>query len=145
MNGMLDPFDRAPFTVGKRPLVDWYSKLAELRNENDALSIGAAGFSAPDADVLTVLRFVGGGRDEFGLEAENGAFFAVINRSAYEKRIVADLWAGHAGLTAAEAEALRAYGITRARCLLSGDSAAVSEGLVQLALPPESARIYRLM
>ena len=43
MNGMLDPFDRAPFTVGKRPLVDWYSKLAELRNENDALSIGGGG------------------------------------------------------------------------------------------------------
>ena len=145
MNGMLDPFDRAPFTVGKRPLVDWYSKLAELRNENDALSIGAAGFSAPDADVLTVLRFVGGGRDEFGLEAENGAFLAVINRSAYEKRIVADLWAGHAGLTAAETQSLRASGITRARCLLSGDSAAVSEGLVQLTLPPESARIYRLI
>ena len=47
--------------------------------------------------------------------------------------------------TAAETQSLRASGITRARCLLSGDSAAVSEGLVQLTLPPESARIYRLI
>ena len=100
MNGMLDPFDRAPFTVGRRSLVDWYSTLSELRNENDALSVGAVGFSAPDPDVLTILRCVSGGRDEFGLEAEDGVFLAVINRSAYEKSIVADIWAGHAGLTA---------------------------------------------
>ncbi len=144
MNGMLDPFDRAPFTVGRRSLVDWYSTLSELRNENDALSVGAVGFSAPDPDVLTILRCVSGGRDEFGLEAEDGVFLAVINRSAYEKSIVADIWAGHAGLTADEASALRSAGLSRAVCLLSGDSAAVSEGLIRLTLPPESARIYKL-
>ena len=106
--------------------------------------MGAAGFSAPDPDVLTVLRAVCGGRDEFGQAAEDGVFLAVINRSACEKSIVADLWAGHAGLSGAQLRQLRDSGLSRAVCLLSGDTAAVSEGLMQLTLPPESARLYRI-
>ena len=144
MNGLLDPFDRAPFCQGERPLTDWYAALAAARNGNDALSVGAAGFSAPDPDVLTVLRAVCGGRDEFGQSAEDGVFLAVINRSACEKSIVADLWAGHAGLSGAQLRQLRDSGLSRAVCLLSGDTAAVSEGLMQLTLPPESARLYRI-
>lgn len=47
MGGMLDPFDRAPFTSGARPLTDWYSTLGKIRNAHDALSTGAAAFLRP--------------------------------------------------------------------------------------------------
>ena len=124
MNGMLDPFDRAPFTVGKRPLVDWYSKLAELRNENDAhLHRGGgllrAGRGRADRTAFRRRRagWNSAWRPKTALSSPSST------ARPMKKRIVADLWAGHAGLTAAETQSLRASGITRARCLLSGDSA----------------------
>jgi 4-alpha-glucanotransferase len=62
MQGMLDPFNRGPFASGTRPLMDFYAALGRFRNENDALSTGAAAIFTPNADVLCVLRFISGGR-----------------------------------------------------------------------------------
>ena len=55
-----------------------------------------------------------------------------------------DLWLDNAGLTAAELAGLRAQGHTRAECLLTGETAEISEGLLRLKLPPESVRIFEL-
>lgn len=99
MGGMLDPFDRGPFTMGARPLTDWYAALGKIRNGHDALSTGAAAFSAPDPDVLCVLRCVTGGKDVFRLPARNGAYLAVVNRSDWDKQLVADIWLDNTGLS----------------------------------------------
>ncbi len=144
MSGMLDPFNRAPFTTGKRPLVEWYQALGEARNGHDALSVGRAAFSAPHPDVLCVLRCITGGHDELGGEAEDGVCLAVINRSAYAQEVVCDLWLDNAGLTAEQLDGLRGMGLKRAVCLLHGEELAVDNGLVKLSLEPESAHIYVL-
>ena len=144
MGGMLDPFDRAPFTTGARPLTDWYTALGKIRSAHDALSTGAAAFFAPDADVICILRCISGGADAFGEAAADGAVLAVINRTDWEKDLVLDLWLDNAGLTAAELAGLRAQNHTRAECLLTGETAEISEGLLRLKLPPESVRIFEL-
>ena len=144
MSGMLDPFNRAPFATGKRPLVEWYQALGEARNGHDALSVGSAAFSAPHPDVVCVLRCVTAGLDELGGKAENGACLAVINRSSYAQEVVCDLWLDNAGLTERELEELRGMGFTKAACLLCGEELPVGNGLVKLSLEPESAHIYVL-
>ncbi len=133
MGGMLDPFCRAPFREGKRPLADWYAALAGARNAHPALSTGAAAFLAPDADVLCVLRF-----------GTDGAFLCAVNRSSAEKRVVADLWQGNAGLSSGELSKLKSVDITTATCMFSGSSFKVSHGLADLLLPPETAYILEL-
>lgn len=93
MGGMLDPFDRAPFTTGARPLTDWYTALGKIRSAHDALSTGAAAFFAPDADVICILRCISGGADAFG-EAlrRTGAFLAVIKPHRLGEEPGARLW-----------------------------------------------------
>lgn len=144
MQGMLDPFDRAPFSQGTRPLTDWYAALGRIRRANDALSVGAVAFSAPDADVLCLLRFISGGSDGFGKSAENGAFLVAVNRSPAPRRVVADLWLDNAGLSTAELAAFKALSVTRGVCLLTGEELSADSGLAELNLPPESVRIFKL-
>ncbi len=144
MNGMLDPFNRAPFTMGKRPLVEWYRTLGRARRENDALSCGAVAIFSPQADVLAVLRCVSGGRDCFGGAAQDGAVLAVVNRGGETREIVIDLWLDNTGLSSSELDGLRALGLTGGVCLLTGEECAVAEGLVKLSVPPASARLFKL-
>ncbi len=144
MNGMLDPFNRAPFTMGARPLVEWYQALGEARNGHDALSAGSAAFSAPHPDVLCILRCVTGGRDSLGGEAKNGVCLAVINRSSEPREVVCDLWLDNAGLTGAELDSLHALGLNTARSLLDDELISFEAGLLKLRLAPESAHIYEL-
>ena len=144
MNGMLDPFNRGPFHMGARPLVEWYQALGAARKNNDALSVGSAAFSAPHQDVLCILRCVTGGRDCFGESAENGVFLAVINRSGERREAVCDLWMDNAGLTRAELVALKSMRFAKGVDLLGGDDVAVENGLVKLNCPPASAALYRL-
>ncbi|NCB50844.1 MAG: glycoside hydrolase family 13 protein [Clostridia bacterium] len=144
MQGMLDPFNRAPFTAGKRPLTDFYAALGRIRNENDALSVGAAAFFAPNADVLCLLRFISGSKDVFGLAAENGAFLIAVNRAGEERRVVADLWLKNTGLSSSEQYDLLNAGLTHGTCLLDGTEISVGQGLADMTLPPETAHIFRL-
>ena len=144
MNGMLDPFNRATFSTGARPLVGWYQKLGQLHSEYDALKCGGVAVFSPHADVLAILRCVTGGRDCFGSEAENGVLLAVVNRASEPREVVCDLWLDNAGLTGEELSALQALHLTEAVCLLDGDRAQVEDGLVKLNLAPESAHIYLL-
>ena len=82
MCGVGDPFNRQPFTLGDRRLHDWYASLSAQRNGAPALSTGEAKFMAASADVLLILRWIEGGKDVFGLPADNGAYLTVINRGA---------------------------------------------------------------
>lgn len=144
MQGMLDPFNRASFGAGKRPMTDFYAALGRIRNENDALSTGAAAFFAPNADVLCILRFLSGGTDVFGKPAEDGAFLIAVNRSGEERRAVTDLLLGNTGLDASKQESLKNAEFTRGTCLLDGTEIRVRRGLANMNLPPETAHIFRL-
>lgn len=145
MNGMLDPFDRAPFNLGARPLIDWYVALGSARNSCDALNVGAVAISAPDPDVVCVLRLVTGGVDQFGSPATNGAILIVINRSSEERHVVADLWLGNAGLAPEELDELKKRDYSSARCLLTNTKVSISSGLAELNLPPQSAFYFQLV
>ena len=126
------------------PLTDWYAALGKIRNGHDALSTGAAAFSAPDPDVLCVLRCVTGGKDVFRLPARNGAYLAVVNRSDWDKQLVADIWLDNTGLTTKQLDGLKSLGLTRARCLLTGREFAIADGLIKFDIPAESAMIFEL-
>ena len=144
MQGMLDPFCRGPFQEGKRPLTEWYALLGRIRNENDALSAGAAAFYAPGPDVLCILRFIRGEQDLFGTPASDGAFLIAVNRSESPRLAVADLWLDNAGLTGAELAAFKAKDPARGVCLLTGEEIRIDSGLVRLSLQPGAAHIFRL-
>ncbi|MEG1790449.1 MAG: glycoside hydrolase family 13 protein [Oscillospiraceae bacterium] len=144
MAGMLDPFCRAPFTEGHRPLTDWYARLSSLRNGSAALSTGAVAFSAPCADVLCLLRFIRGGEDVFGETAEDACYLVCVNRAAEPRQVVADLWLQNAGLSRGELSRLKSLPITRGRCLLTDAELSVNDGLALLTLSPETAYVFRL-
>ena len=92
MTGVNDPFCRAPFQENPdcRSLHDRYAALAALRNAAPALSTGEARFMAASSELLLILRYIRGGRDAFGLPAEDGAYLAVINRGDRELPFEAD-------------------------------------------------------
>ena len=90
MWGTGDPFNRAPFVEDDAQLHDDYAALAARRSENACLQTGEAVFAACSADVLTVLRYIEGGRDVFGDAAEDGAWLLVLNRSGSEQPWAAD-------------------------------------------------------
>ena len=81
MEGVGDPFNRAPFKEGDRALHDWYAYLSNLRRGADALSTGRAAFFASDSEVMIVLRYITDGKDVFGEAAENSVWLCVLNRS----------------------------------------------------------------
>ncbi len=83
MTGVGDPFCRGPFREDPEAasLHDRYAELAALRNAVPALSTGEAVFMAASSEVLLILRYIRGGKDVFGLPAEDGATLTVLNRS----------------------------------------------------------------
>ena len=98
MEGVGDPFNRAPFKEGNQALHDYYAKLCELRNSADALTTGRAVFFAADSEVLLVLRYITDGRDVFGDACENGVWLCVINRSDAARPYYVDCGAAGLGL-----------------------------------------------
>lgn len=91
MCGTGDPFNRAPFREGDGELCACYAELAARRNASDALKSGEAVIAACSTEVLTVLRYVRGGRGALGEAAENGAWLLALNRSGSEQPFEARL------------------------------------------------------
>ena len=108
MWGTGDPFNRAPFREGETELHDFYASLAARRNENTCLQTGEAVFAACSSEILTVLRYIRGGRDCFGAPAQDGAWLLVLNRSEREQRWEADASAAGGGLLCGSIGPLRA-------------------------------------
>ncbi len=104
MEGVGDPFNRLPFRENDGELHAHYRKLCSLRGGADALSTGEARFFAESVDVLLILRYVTGGRDVFGLEAENGAYLCVINRGTGARSYSVDCSAAGKGIVRGKAE-----------------------------------------
>ena len=81
MEGVGDPFNRAPFKEGSKALCECYARLGAVRNSSAALSTGRALFFADNSEVLLVLRYITDGKDIFGDESENSVWLCVINRA----------------------------------------------------------------
>lgn len=104
MEGVGDPFNRAPFREGSGKLHDCYQRLAALRNSAPALSTGRAVFLAENSDVLLVLRYITDGKDIFGEESENGVWLCVVNRSDTQRPYSADCSAAGLGVVTGVAQ-----------------------------------------
>ncbi|MBQ6465967.1 MAG: glycoside hydrolase family 13 protein [Oscillospiraceae bacterium] len=98
MDGACDPFNRAPFREGDGELCAYYAALAARRNGSDALRCGEAVIAACSREVLTVLRYVRGGRGALGEAAEDGAWLLAVNRSDEEQPFEAELEAVGGGM-----------------------------------------------
>jgi glycosidase len=108
MTGVNDPFNRGVFKEGDKALHDFYAELAALRNSAPALSTGHAEFMTECRDVLLILRYITDGKDAFGMEAENGVYLSVINRSEHACQFTADCSAAGLGKYSAVAAPLSA-------------------------------------
>ncbi len=76
MEGLRDPFCRAPYVKQEKDTREWYSHLANLRRSSSALSHGDVAFAAPDEDCLCILRF-----------DENERYICCVNRGWDAKRL----------------------------------------------------------
>lgn len=79
MEGVGDPFNRAPFREGDRDLHDYYANLSALRNSDPVFAEGAVSYDAPSGDMLTVLRYYPGEDRK-----SDSVFLTVINRGGEE-------------------------------------------------------------
>ena len=79
MEGVGDPFNRAPFREGDRDLHDYYVNLSALRNSDPVFAEGAVSYDAPSGDMLTVLRYYPGEDRK-----SDSVFLTVINRGGEE-------------------------------------------------------------
>ena len=98
MQGLCDPFNRAPLQMCDTQMLQWYAQLTTLRHAHPALTRGEVAVFAPAGDVLCVLRVIAGGRDAFGEEAEDEALLLIVNRAAHPVHCHAELTCPGAGL-----------------------------------------------
>ncbi len=139
MNGFLDPFNRETFRDGPHELTEDYQRFARLRRSADALRAGHAVFYAPDPDCAGVLRYITGGRDALGREAQDGAYLVMVNRSDAHKRFVIDFMARSALFAPGHQSALRFLLGNKATCLLTGKTYVVRDALLELTIKGMSA------
>lgn len=144
MNGFTDPFNRAPFTMGNHPLVEWYKQLSALRNAHPALSTGSIAVCAPNNDVVFVLRMITDETDALGLPAENGCYLLAVNRSQNAVILDCDLADSCIGFTTKEKCAFSLLHCTTAVCALTGETAHIAETHLTAQLPGLSVRLYQL-
>ena len=98
MEGVGDPFNRAPFKEGSKDLHECYARLGALRNSAAALSTGRALFFADNSEVLLILRYITDGKDIFGEESENSVWLCVVNRTDAERPYSVDCSAAGLGV-----------------------------------------------
>ena len=98
MQGLCDPFNRAPLQMCDTQMLQWYAKLSALRHAHPALQRGEIAVFAPAGDVVCILRIITGGHDAFGAEAEDEALLLAVNRAAHTVRCHVELTCPGAGL-----------------------------------------------
>jgi glycosidase len=145
MTGLLDPFNRQPYTRRDGDMLGHYRELARIRNENPVMQTGSAIFYSTNGKVLGILRFNLGGTDAFGRPAENCAIFTACNPSEKSHRIVIDLRAEKECLSNEYLEIFRSLEWQRAIGLTNGETIEIKGGLLDVELPPLRADIYELV
>ncbi|SHK57139.1 4-alpha-glucanotransferase [Selenomonas ruminantium] len=90
MEGFKDPTNRRPYKWqgGDEELREFYHTIIRARNENDALQTGELLSLTAEGDILAFARVVRSGHDVFGMDAANGAFITIFNRSRTDSHTV---------------------------------------------------------
>lgn len=144
MTGLLDPFNRQPYHVKDEGIRESYKWLAATRNSHQALRTGSSVFYSTNGNVLGILRFIYGGKDAFMNEGEDSFILMVCNPADAVHRIVIDLHSEKECMTAEQMEMFRQLEWQEAIDLYSGEALQAAGGLLEINLPPVTARFYRL-
>ena len=139
MQGFLDPFNRETFKEAPYDLTEDYRQLAMLRKATDALQTGHVVFFAPDPDCIGVLRYVTGGRDALGREANDGVYFVAINRSDGSRLVVFDFLSRNQLFAAKHQRILRPVFNGTVTCQLTRNQYLIVDGLLEITLNSLSA------
>lgn len=145
MNGLLDPFNRLPYSQPDKEMVEYYKRLANLRKENDALKTGDCVFYAHCEDIFGILRFCMNGTDAFGNMAKDGMFLTAANRSQETKKFVIDLFADMQMLAQEQRDFFQNIDFQYGHGTLSGQDYPIREGLIEVELPPQSADMIEVL
>ena len=100
MQGAFDPFDRGTFSEEDIELKEFYSGLAEARNQSEALKFGEVGFCAPDDDIICILR-----------ASEKQGVLTVVNRGSRKQCLKLEISKDFRGLPKKTVEAFNVYTI----------------------------------
>jgi len=144
MQGLCDPFNRAPLQMCDTQMLQWYAQLTTLRHAHPALTRGEVAVFAPAGDVLCILRVIADGRDAFGEEAENEALLLIVNRAAHPVRCHAELTCPGAGLCEETRLAFVRSEYDCAAGCFDDTHIVLHDGVGAFDLPPHAAKIYRL-
>ena len=144
MQGLCDPFNRAPLQMCDTQMLQWYAQLTALRHAHPALTHGEVAVFAPAGDVLCVLRVIADGRDAFGEEAEDEALLLIVNRAAHPVRCHVELTCPGAGLCEETRLAFVRSEYDCAADCTDDTHIAIRDGVGAFDLPPHAAKIYRL-
>ena len=144
MQGLCDPFNRAPLQMCDTQMLQWYAKLSALRHAHPALQRGEIAVFAPAGDVVCILRIITGGHDAFGAEAEDEALLLAVNRAAHTVRCHVELTCPGAGLNEETRLSFVRSAYDSARECITGERTAIHDGVAAFDLPPRCAKIYRL-
>ena len=144
MQGLCDPFNRAPLQMCDTQMLQWYAQLTALRHAHPALTRGEVAVFAPAGGVLCILRVIADGRDAFGEDAEDEALLLIVNRAAHPVRCHVELTRPGAGLCE---ETRLAFVRSEYDCAVDcfdDTHIALHDGVGAFDLPPCAAKIYRL-
>ncbi|CQR47113.1 Amylopullulanase precursor [Paraliobacillus sp. PM-2] len=85
-----DPANRHPFPWGKEnnDRLEWFRKIAEIRNKYDALRTGDWKITLLNEDIIMFERFIQSTTDVFGDRAEKGHFIFIMNRHLTDEKEV---------------------------------------------------------
>lgn len=142
MTGLLDPFNRKPFSERDTQMLAWYQKLAEIRSANPVMSTGDVRFFTTNGNVLGILRHTDHGRDFFGKDIGPNVVLTIINPTDQQHRIVFDF----AEVTGSSPEGtVRSKFIRNTRevfSLLTNREVLLDKGLIEIDMPPRSVEIF---
>lgn len=139
MNGFLDPFNRETFKEAPYDLTHDYRQLAQLRNSADALQTGHVVFFAPDTDCIGVLRYVIGGRDALGRQAQDGVYFVAVNRSETSRLVVFDFLSRNPLFADEHRRILRPMFNNKVTCQLTRKQYPLTDAMLEITLEGLSA------
>lgn len=145
MTGMYDPFNRGAYQVRDKEIQEFYKHLAILRKQEDALRTGYFLFNAHSKEIFGILRFCMRGQDAFGNVAKDGIFLILVNRSSKPGKIVVDMFSEVQIQTDEQLAYFTDLDFESATCALSGEVFPISNGLIEVLMPEESARILELI
>ncbi len=132
LRGGKDPDNRRPYPWGKenKMLQDRCRRFIRLRNRHAALRTGRMIPVYAEGDVYIYARSIEGGKDVFGVPAEDGLFFILLNRGTLSRTV--RVYTGEL-----------AFGTMQGVGPDAAEPVSVTNGIFTVTLPPLSYRIYR--